>query len=143
MRLRKAVGAFIVNSERKFLLLKRRDQTGFMYWDIMRGGIEKGERPLQALKRELKEELGIDGIGKTKRLSLSFSFEFPGRLKKIVGFDKQNVELFFVELGKEKIKIDKKEILGFEFVDKREFLKKATFETARKAFEKMNKKLRL
>jgi putative (di)nucleoside polyphosphate hydrolase len=140
MRLRKSIGAFAVNKKGEFLITKRKDQTGFIYWDIIRGGIEKGEKPLETLKRELKEELGIERFEKIRRLNLSYTFEFPDEIKKNLGFDKQRVELFFVLLNENKIKIDKKEILDFRFFDKKQFLEKATFETTKKAFEKMIKK---
>lgn len=143
MKIRKAVGAIIVNDKRKFLLQKRKDQLGFMYWDILRGGIERGEKPLDALKRELYEELGIKKIHTVRRLNLSFSFEFPDEMKKIIGFDRQKVEMFFVNLGKEKVKLNKKEIIDFKFFNKRQFLEVATFETARTVFRKAIKKLNL
>ena len=126
-----------------FYCKKRKDQLGFIYWDFLRGGIERGEKPLDALKRELKEELGIKRIHTVSRLNLSFSFEFPDKMKKIVGFDRQKVEMFFVNLGKEKVKLDKKEIIDFKFFNKRQFLEIATFETARTAFRKTIKKLNL
>jgi hypothetical protein len=42
MRVRKSVGAFIRNKEGKFLLLKTRGEKE-VYWDILKGGVEKGE----------------------------------------------------------------------------------------------------
>jgi putative (di)nucleoside polyphosphate hydrolase len=143
MRIRKAIGAFIVNKKGEFLIVKRKDQTGHMYWDIIRGGIEKGEKPLETLKRELKEELGIDRVGKIRRLNLSYIFEFPDEIKKKIRFDKQKVELFFVALDEQNIKIDKKEILEFQLLNKKEFLETATFDTTKKVFGKMIKKIRL
>lgn len=61
------VKAIIRNEEGKILLLKvnpkelRGNQFG-VYWDIPGGRIHKGESPEETLKRELKEETGIDSI---------------------------------------------------------------------------------
>jgi len=143
MRIRNSIGAIIVNNKNHFLLQRRKDQLGYFYWDILRGGIKKGEKPLDALKRELKEELNITKVRNIMRMNMSYSFEFPEKMKKIINFDKQRVEIFFVDIGKEKIKIDRREILEAKFFDKKQFLEFATFKTARTAFMKTVKKLKL
>jgi putative (di)nucleoside polyphosphate hydrolase len=137
MKIRKSVGAFVVNRDGKFLLVRTHGR-GDVYWDINKGGIEKRETLLNALKRELKEELGTDKFGKIKKLNLSFTFEFPEEIKRDSGKEFQRVELFSVEfLGKEDdIKVDNKEISKAIFVDKNEFIKKVSFETTRNAFKK-------
>lgn len=143
MKVRRSVGAIIVNHKNQFLLQRRKDQLGYFYWDILRGGIKTGEKPLQALKRELNEELGIRKLIKIKRMNVIYSFEFPERMKKIIGFDRQNVEIFFVDLGNEKIKIDGKEVFQIKFLNKKQFLKLATFETTKTALRKTLKKIRV
>ena len=52
--------ALIVNGEDKVLLLKRAIKPHFGKWDIPGGFLENGENPVVGLKREAKEELGID-----------------------------------------------------------------------------------
>ena len=42
MKIRKSVGAFVVNKNGEFLLLKTQGE-GEIYWDIMKGGVERGE----------------------------------------------------------------------------------------------------
>ena len=45
----------------KFLLLRRSAKSTYpKTWSIVSGGIEKGESPLEGVKRELKEETQID-----------------------------------------------------------------------------------
>jgi mutator protein MutT len=61
--LKKNAVAIIVNSDNKFLLLKRSDDPKIWMpnkWALVGGGIEKGESPEEAVKREIKEEIGLD-----------------------------------------------------------------------------------
>ena len=94
-------GALIINDKKEALLLKRtlkaRNLSGF--WMQPGGGVEFGERIEEAVKREIKEELGIDieiirflavteGILKEEKqhwISLSY-------LGKIVGGELKNLE---------------------------------------------------
>ncbi|MBE7412053.1 MAG: NUDIX hydrolase [Leptospiraceae bacterium] len=51
--------AGIVTNYRKEILFIRQSKKNHSYWLLPGGGIEKGESALGALKRELKEELGL------------------------------------------------------------------------------------
>lgn len=55
---RDIVGAFIFSNDNKLLVGKGRVYQD--YWIIPGGGIEKNETKIEALKRETKEETGID-----------------------------------------------------------------------------------
>jgi mutator protein MutT len=61
--------AVIVNRDNKILLLKRSKKSDWMpnQWSLVGGGIEKGETPEKACKREIEEEttLQIDEFVKT------------------------------------------------------------------------------
>ena len=50
------VGVIIANKEGKLLICKRK---GMNSWQFPQGGIDYGETPLKAAKRELFEEVGI------------------------------------------------------------------------------------
>ncbi len=56
-----AVGAFIQNSKKEFLVVKRSDSDEYMAgkWELPGGGIED-EEPQEGLTREVKEETGLD-----------------------------------------------------------------------------------
>lgn len=54
-----AVTAVVIRGNR-LLVLKRRDDPFKGLWDLPGGFMQEGESPKKALKREIKEELGID-----------------------------------------------------------------------------------
>jgi 8-oxo-dGTP diphosphatase len=62
MKIATLVDLIILNKEQKTLLLRRAEtedsHTG--KWSIAGGGIEKGETQHEALRREIKEELGCE-----------------------------------------------------------------------------------
>ena len=58
--MKQAVAAVIVRDDGKLLICQRtRNQALPLKWEFPGGKIEQGERPEQALRRELQEELGI------------------------------------------------------------------------------------
>jgi 8-oxo-dGTP diphosphatase len=61
--LNKNAVAVIVNEDNKILLLKRSDYPDSWMpnkWALVGGGIDKGETPENAIKREVKEETGLE-----------------------------------------------------------------------------------
>ena len=56
---RLAVGAAIFNKDGLIWLGKRYGQKGLFDWQMPQGGIDKGETPEFAVKREIYEETGI------------------------------------------------------------------------------------
>ena len=57
---RHAVRALVIDEEGRTLLVQFRDAEGQVWWATPGGGIDEGEGPEAALRRELAEELGLD-----------------------------------------------------------------------------------
>lgn len=59
---KKSVVVILVNSKKQLLLHLRDDKPGILapgYWAFIGGSIEEGESELEAIKREVKEEINI------------------------------------------------------------------------------------
>jgi len=82
--LRKGIGIFLLNSKKQLWIGKRIDVKND-YWQMPQGGIDNNESPLQAMKREMKEETGItenfNVITETKEW---LSYELPKDLVNVV-----------------------------------------------------------
>ena len=68
-------GIVVFNKDGKVLLCERSDKKGA--WQFPQGGIERGETPSQAAKRELKEETSLKNVVPVKTLSEPASYRFP------------------------------------------------------------------
>jgi|ETNmetMinimDraft_8_1059916.scaffolds.fasta_scaffold04641_4 8-oxo-dGTP diphosphatase len=79
MKTIKAVVGLLKNNTGKFLISKRRSgKFKSDYWEIPGGKIDPNETPKEAIKRELKEELGINV--KRLRFVRSFTHKYPDRI---------------------------------------------------------------
>ena len=134
MKQRKAV--FIVvgsikNNKPEYLILKRK--LHWKGWEFPKGGVEFLETKKMAVKRELFEETGLRSI-RIKKFSFSGSYDYEKSLPDRKGFIGQEFSLYFAEVEKSKVKIDKKEHSGFRWV---------SFPVAFKSLEWPNQKISL
>ena len=100
--------ALILNDQKQFMLFK--EQKGV--WDLPGGGIEFGEDPIEALKREIKEESGL--TVKKVNPSPSYFITFKGETPKAYF---ANI-IYFVELRDFNIK-NSKECVEIGFFNKK------------------------
>jgi 8-oxo-dGTP diphosphatase len=56
------VAALIVNGDELLICQRTRHQPMPLKWEFPGGKVEDGEKPREALRRELEEELGIDTV---------------------------------------------------------------------------------
>ena len=93
------------------ILLQLRDEKPLRYpnyWAFFGGGIEENETPKEALKREAKEELGIDDIE-------GFSFFKKYELKDNKGPLKEYVFIISIRVPIPKLKLELGEGRGLAF----------------------------
>jgi bis(5'-nucleosidyl)-tetraphosphatase len=94
MPFERAAGAIIIRRERNntfFLLLKyhRSSNSADIYWDLPKGHVEKGEKELDAARREVLEETGLSDIEIIDGFKewIKYSFRAEGKfITKVVTF---------------------------------------------------------
>ncbi len=131
-RYRPNVAAIVLSSkyplECKFFLGLRNDIDGA--WQFPQGGIDEGESPEIALKRELKEEIGTDEVEIISSHPQWLSYDFPGKIAtKMYPYDGQKQKYFLVKLksdGKINIKTKEPEFKDYKFVSFKQIYKSVT-----------------
>ena len=77
--LRLGVGAIVLNDRNKVFVGKRKDNP-VDRWQMPQGGVDEGEKLIDAMKRELKEETGIKNIKILKEIDGWYEYELPENL---------------------------------------------------------------
>ena len=129
------VAAVILSSkypdECEFFIAHRTDIKNV--WQFPQGGIDKGETPRGALRRELLEEIGCNNVEILGEYPHWISYDFPKKTmnKKLYSFDGQTQKYYLVKLN-ENAKIDLEnfeipEFKEYKFVTYKSLLKKVTY----------------
>lgn len=141
MSFEKSAGAIIFhkNKEVKYLLLHYPSgaKAPKEYWDLPKGHIEKGEKEIDTVKREVKEETGLENIeiiGGFKEW-IKYFFKFKGKtIFKIVTF-------YLARTKTKNVKISGEHI-GYKWLPYEEALEQLTFQNAKDILKKSNQFLK-
>ena len=77
--MRLGVGIVLLNKDNEVFVGKRKDNP-IDKWQMPQGGIDNDEKPLDAMKRELKEETSVTNIKILKEISNWLEYELPPNL---------------------------------------------------------------
>jgi len=102
--------AIIKNKQGKVLLLQRSKKSSYpAYWQLVEGKMEQNESPSKSLKREISEEIGVNGL---KYLCFRIVYDVKISSNKIKTsdehisfgwFDKEEIEGLTLLPGTEKV----------------------------------------
>ncbi|MCB0358562.1 MAG: RNA pyrophosphohydrolase [Bdellovibrionales bacterium] len=90
------VAVLVLDQRGRLLVCERADVPGA--WQLPQGGIEPGEEPLQALYRELAEEIGTADVEIIGKLPHPILYEWPQELY-VRGYRGQRQHYFLVRLA--------------------------------------------
>lgn len=129
MRIRRDVQAVISsdsNGEERFLLVKKLEYSARRYrWRLLKGGVKTGESEIDALKREIFEEVGLENVQILDKVH-SYQFTFKN-VKHLVSSYKVKANLH------ERIRLQTSEVAGYVWVPKEKAIKMLHWKNERKA----------
>jgi 8-oxo-dGTP diphosphatase len=125
----RVVVSAIIRNERKFLLTKETLEDGKEYWIFPGGGVKFGESLEEAVKREVKEELGIE-IEIEKLLGFKESIH--------TNHNYHSVIFFFLAKPRGNFTINDEKILDARYFSLEETKNLNLVESARWVLEKLN-----
>ena len=121
--LRSGVGIILLNKDNKIFVAKRIDNPK-NFWQMPQGGIDEGEKDLEAAYRELYEETSIKKVKLIQEIDGLFTYELPDHLLGIIWkgkFKGQTQKWFLMKyLGNDKeinLKTNNPEFLEWKWVN--------------------------
>jgi len=137
---RQNVAAVITNNNNEILICQRVDNKA---WQFPQGGVDNGETQINALFRELLEELGTINFKALSRTQKTYKYKWPNMLNSRDNYIGQEQTYYLVKfLGEDSdFHIDNREFKAFKWTQKDDVLKKVekvrrpTYEKVFKEFE--------
>ena len=121
--LRSGVGIVVLNKKNQVFLAKRIDNPK-NFWQMPQGGVDDGEKFIEAAYRELDEETNIKSVELIKELDGTITYELPNHLLGIIWKGKyrgQKQKWFLMRfVGEDKeinIKTKNPEFLDWKWID--------------------------
>ena len=98
-KFRPNVAAIILNKKGEILVCERKNDRGA--WQFPQGGVDEGETDLEAMEREVMEEVGIpSGDYKTVEYREGYYYFYPAHIKAKKKWDGQKQTYFLCKLKK-------------------------------------------
>ena len=124
-----------IDNQILYVVLKRKKH--WIGWEFPKGGIEKNENLLKAVKRECFEETGQYPM-RINSFNVSGKYKYPKQLKDRPGIAGQTYRLFSARIRSGEIKIDKKEHSGYKWMEFNEAIKNLTWPDQNKCLKIVN-----
>ena len=145
--LRIGVGAIVLNEKNQVFVGKRKDNP-VDKWQMPQGGVNRGEDLIEAMKRELHEETGIQNIKILNEIDGWFEYELPNYLLGKIWrgkFRGQKQKWFIVKfLGNDQeinLEMNKPEFIEWQWLDI-ENLPNVIVDFKKKVYEQLLPKIR-
>ena len=138
-------GVFVVTYAKKgnkieYLILKRKHHWNG--WEFPKGGMKLFEGKNHAAKREVREESGLR-TRKIKKFNYSGKYKYNKEYKDRLGTIGQTFSLYAAEVKRGKVKIDKHEHAGHEWMTFEKAMKKLTWSNQKECLKIVNKWLEI
>ena len=122
----------------EYLVLKRK--LHWKGWEFTKGGKEKNESDLEAVKRELKEESGLKMIS-IQSYKKKGRYIYDKKTRNGRGKVGQTFKLYSVRVKPGKVKISKLEHSGYKWADFKTAMKMLTWKNQKECLGIVNKKI--
>lgn len=138
MKYRKGIFVVIYAKEKgriEYLILKRKHH--WKGWEFIKGGINLFELKRHAANREIREESGLNPLN-IKKFNYKGKYKYAKELSDRKGIVGQTFALFSAEVRKGKVKIDKHEHSGYEWMSFEKAIKSVKFANQKKSLKMVN-----
>lgn len=119
---RKNVGMIVINNEKKFLICQRADNN---HWQFPQGGVDNGETHIDALFRELNEEIGTVHVKVIASTDHLYTYDWPPHIMARDNFKGQSQRYYLLKFTGEDadIRIDQREFQSWQWINKEDLIK--------------------
>jgi len=126
------------NNNVKYLLLKRK--LHWKGWEFPKGGVEDNEIGEETVRREIKEETGLE-IKKLKKFDFHGEYKYKKKYPERGEFIGQKYSLYAIEVNNGKVKMDEKEHSNYEWLNFEDAMKRLTWKNQKDSLKIVNSSL--